>query len=161
MFYQSGYPMGIVDGRYVNNLRGGTPRPNVTTNDWRAATAGERFDPSVDNFYNAAVFQGLERDRAGVQQRGKAADRGRHVRDDAEGAAEGGKDAGPPAFAEAIGERVEHARAGQEDDDQRGQQIFGGHMQFSQFQTRTTEQQIDRLAVLNEIAENTPAHNVA
>jgi hypothetical protein len=58
MFYQSGYPMGIVDGRYVNNLRGGTPRPNVTTNDWRAPTVGERFDPSVDNFYNASVFQG-------------------------------------------------------------------------------------------------------
>jgi len=58
MFYQSGYPMGIVDNRYVNNLRGGNPRPNVTSNNWRAPTVGERFDPSVDNFYNLSVFQG-------------------------------------------------------------------------------------------------------
>jgi len=38
-------------------LKAGTPRPNVLTNDWRAPTAGESFDPSVDNFYNIQAFQ--------------------------------------------------------------------------------------------------------
>src|SRR6185436_16175998 len=58
LFYQSGYPMGITDTRYQNNLKGGNPRPNVTSSNWRAPTVGERFDPSVDNFYNLSVFQG-------------------------------------------------------------------------------------------------------
>jgi hypothetical protein len=32
--------------------------PNVTTNDWlNHNTAGDRFDPSVDNFFNTSVFQ--------------------------------------------------------------------------------------------------------
>jgi hypothetical protein len=57
MFYQSGYPMGVTDGTYQNNLKAGTPRPNVLTNDWRAPTAGSSFDPSVDNFYNIQAFQ--------------------------------------------------------------------------------------------------------
>jgi hypothetical protein len=57
MFYQSGYPMGVVDTGFQNNLRGGTPRPNVLSNDWRAATVGESFDPDKDNFYNLGVFQ--------------------------------------------------------------------------------------------------------
>jgi hypothetical protein len=42
----------------VNNLRAGNPRPNVLSADWRAPTAGERFDPSVDNFYDKSVFVG-------------------------------------------------------------------------------------------------------
>jgi hypothetical protein len=57
LFYQSGYPMGVIDNGYVNNLRAGTPRPNVLTNDWRAPIAGEEFDPSVDKFYNTGAFQ--------------------------------------------------------------------------------------------------------
>lgn len=57
LFYQSGYPMGVVDTGYPNNLRGGPARPNVSTDDWRAETAGDKFDPSVDNFYNPDVFQ--------------------------------------------------------------------------------------------------------
>jgi hypothetical protein len=57
LFYQSGYPMGVTDGAYQNNLKGGAPRPNVLTNDWRAPTAGTNFDPSVDSFYNIAAFQ--------------------------------------------------------------------------------------------------------
>ncbi len=57
MFYQSGYPMGVTDVGYQNNLRAGTPRPNVLTNDWLGKTAGDRFDPSVDNFYNVNAFQ--------------------------------------------------------------------------------------------------------
>ncbi len=58
LFYQSGYPMGVIDNRYPNNLRGGPARPNIVSNDWRGETAGERFDPSVDNFYDASQFQG-------------------------------------------------------------------------------------------------------
>jgi hypothetical protein len=49
--------MGIIDNGYVNNLRAGTPRPNILTHDWRAPIAGEEFDPSVDKFYNTAAFQ--------------------------------------------------------------------------------------------------------
>lgn len=57
MFYQSGYPMGLVDSGFQNNLRGGTPRPNITSHDWRAPTVGEEFDPDKDNFYNRDVIQ--------------------------------------------------------------------------------------------------------
>jgi hypothetical protein len=57
MFYQSGFPMGVADTGYQNNLKAGLARPNVMTNDWRGTTAGERFDPSVDNFYNVNAFQ--------------------------------------------------------------------------------------------------------
>ncbi len=57
LFYQSGYPMGITDTGFPNNLRGGNPRPNVVSSDWRADTAGERFDPMVDKFYDVAAFQ--------------------------------------------------------------------------------------------------------
>lgn len=57
MFYQSGYPMGVIDNGYINNLKGGTPRPDVLTHDWRAPIAGDRFDPSVDKFYDASAFK--------------------------------------------------------------------------------------------------------
>ncbi|MFN0100605.1 MAG: carboxypeptidase regulatory-like domain-containing protein [Bryobacteraceae bacterium] len=56
-FAQSGYPMGVVDTGFQNNLRAGTPRPNVLSYDWRLPLVGERFDPDKDNFYNRAVFQ--------------------------------------------------------------------------------------------------------
>ena len=58
MFYQSGYPMGVVDPRYSNNLRRGTPRPNVadsSTGALRPRASGSI--PTVDNFYNIAAFQ--------------------------------------------------------------------------------------------------------
>ena len=55
-FAQSGYPMGVIDTRYQNNLRGGTPRPHVLTHDWRAPTVGSEFDPDKDNFYNRDAF---------------------------------------------------------------------------------------------------------
>ncbi|HYO84076.1 MAG TPA: carboxypeptidase regulatory-like domain-containing protein [Bryobacteraceae bacterium] len=57
MFAQSGYPMGVIDTGFQNNLRGGTPRPNVLTHDWRAPTVGGEFDPDKDNFYNRNAFQ--------------------------------------------------------------------------------------------------------
>ncbi|HET8548487.1 MAG TPA: carboxypeptidase regulatory-like domain-containing protein [Bryobacteraceae bacterium] len=59
MFAQSGYPIGVVDSAYSNNLRGGTARPDITSHEWRAATQGDKFDPSVDNFFvpiNSGVF---------------------------------------------------------------------------------------------------------
>jgi len=56
-FAQSGYPMGVTDTGFQNNLRAGTPRPNVLSNLWRAPTVGDRFDPDKDNFYNRGVFQ--------------------------------------------------------------------------------------------------------
>jgi hypothetical protein len=57
MFAQSGFPMGVVDNGFVNNLRGGNPRPNVLTNDWRAPVSGDRFDPNKDKFYDIGAFQ--------------------------------------------------------------------------------------------------------
>ena len=57
IFAQSGYPMGVVDTGYQNNLFGGTPRPNVLTTDWRAPITGDRFDPDKDVFYNTGAFQ--------------------------------------------------------------------------------------------------------
>lgn len=57
VFYQSGYPMGVVDTAYQNHLHGGPPRPNVVTNDWRGPVAGDEFDPSVDNFFNPDAFE--------------------------------------------------------------------------------------------------------
>jgi len=55
--YQSGFPLGVVDTAFQNYLFAGIPRPNVTTNDWAAPTKGDRFDPAVDNFFNASAFQ--------------------------------------------------------------------------------------------------------
>jgi hypothetical protein len=49
--------MGVVDTAYVNNLRAGTPRPNLLSNEWRAPTVGDSFDPDKDNFYTLAGFQ--------------------------------------------------------------------------------------------------------
>jgi hypothetical protein len=56
-FAQSGYPMGVVDTGFQNNLRAGTPRPNILSHDWRAPLAGSQFDPDKDNFYNRGAFQ--------------------------------------------------------------------------------------------------------
>jgi hypothetical protein len=57
LFFQSGYPMGVTDTAYQNNLRAGTPRPNVLSNTWRGPTVGDTFDPDKDNFYSLAGFQ--------------------------------------------------------------------------------------------------------
>jgi hypothetical protein len=53
---QSGYPMGVVDTAYPNNLFAGTARPNVLTHDWRAPVSGERFDPDKDVFFDRSAF---------------------------------------------------------------------------------------------------------
>jgi hypothetical protein len=56
IFAQSGYPMGVVDTGFQNNLRAGTPRPNVLAHDWRGPLAGPDFDPDKDNFYTRSAF---------------------------------------------------------------------------------------------------------
>jgi hypothetical protein len=56
VFAQSGYPMGVIDTAYQNYLFGGTPRPNVTSYDWRAPVAGDKFDPDRDLFMSASPF---------------------------------------------------------------------------------------------------------
>ena len=57
IFLQSGYPMGVIDTSYQNNLRAGTPRPNLLSNEFRGRTAGDSFDPDKDNFYTLSAFQ--------------------------------------------------------------------------------------------------------
>ncbi|MBI1791489.1 MAG: TonB-dependent receptor [Acidobacteria bacterium] len=56
-FVNSGFPIGVVDNGYNNFLRGGPPRPNVLTHDWRAAVGGDQFDPSRDLFLDRTAFQ--------------------------------------------------------------------------------------------------------
>ncbi len=81
----------------------------------------------VKQIGDADIFEDLEGDGAGVEQRGQPEDGGGHVGDDAERAAEGGDDtgAGPPR--KAGGERVEDAGARCRDDDQRGDEKFEAH----------------------------------
>jgi hypothetical protein len=55
VFGQSGYPMGVVDTGYTNNLDGGWPRPNLLSSNWLLPYTGT-FDPSVENFLNPAAF---------------------------------------------------------------------------------------------------------
>ncbi|MGH9718908.1 MAG: hypothetical protein ACRD8O_01735, partial [Bryobacteraceae bacterium] len=56
-FAQSGYPMGVTDTGFQNNLRAGTPRPNLLQHDWRAPLTGSEFDPDKDKFYSLGAFQ--------------------------------------------------------------------------------------------------------
>lgn len=53
--YSSGLPIGVTTNAPLN-IFNGTNRPNVTGADWRAATAGDEFDPRVDRFLNRAAF---------------------------------------------------------------------------------------------------------
>jgi len=57
-FYQSGYPLGVIDTAYQNNLFAGTPRPNVLSNDWLtvAGSSCSSFDPNTSLFLNPAAF---------------------------------------------------------------------------------------------------------
>ncbi|MGH9631270.1 MAG: hypothetical protein ACRD7E_23440, partial [Bryobacteraceae bacterium] len=57
LFANSGFPIGVVDSGYNNFLRGGAPRPNITTHAWRAPIAGHEFDPDHDLFYEGSAFQ--------------------------------------------------------------------------------------------------------
>ena len=49
-------PLGAVDSGYDNYLRGGTGRPNVISNDWRASILGARFAPDKGLFFDSSVF---------------------------------------------------------------------------------------------------------
>src|SRR5262245_498708 len=57
MFAQSGYPIGVTDSGFQNNLRAGAPRPNILTHDWRAPLTGDKFDPDKDVFLTRSAFQ--------------------------------------------------------------------------------------------------------
>jgi hypothetical protein len=57
IYGQSGYPLGIVDAAYSNFLQAGTPRPNVTSLDWRAPVIGDRFDPDQEPYLSRSSFQ--------------------------------------------------------------------------------------------------------
>jgi hypothetical protein len=53
---QSGFPLGVIDSGYSNYLFAGSPRPNVTDINWRAAISGSEFDPDKDLYFNTAAF---------------------------------------------------------------------------------------------------------
>lgn len=57
IYGQSGYPMGVIDSAYSNNLGGGRALPNVTSHDWRAPVGGDRFDPYREAFLSRDAFQ--------------------------------------------------------------------------------------------------------
>jgi hypothetical protein len=58
LYGQSGYPMGVTDTRYSNNLSAGTARPNVLSYDWRGPISGDKFDPDKDVYLLRTPFQG-------------------------------------------------------------------------------------------------------
>jgi hypothetical protein len=53
--YSSGFPLGVTTNAPLN-IFNGTNRPNVTGAPWRAPTAGDTFDPTVDKYLNRAAF---------------------------------------------------------------------------------------------------------
>ena len=53
---QSGYPLGVLDSGYNNNLNGGPARPNIITDNLRAPIAGDKFDPDKDLVLNAGAL---------------------------------------------------------------------------------------------------------
>ena len=56
-YAQSGFPLGVIDTAYANYLFGGTPRPDVTSNNWLSTTGGTTsFDPSKANWLSPSAF---------------------------------------------------------------------------------------------------------
>jgi len=55
-FANSGYPLGVTDTAYSNNLYGGTARPNVLTNNWYTSAVNSSFDPNVSLMLNSSAF---------------------------------------------------------------------------------------------------------
>jgi hypothetical protein len=53
--YSSGLPIGVTTNAPLN-IFNGTNRPNLTGAAWRAAIAGDDFDPTVDKFLDRAAF---------------------------------------------------------------------------------------------------------
>ena len=56
VFFQSGFPMGVIDTASQNFLRAGTARPHVLDHNWRAPVAGSEFDPDKDVFLTRNSF---------------------------------------------------------------------------------------------------------
>jgi len=56
-YAQSGFPLGVIDTAYPNYLSGGSPRPDVTSNDWLSPNAGtSSFDPSTSKWLITTPF---------------------------------------------------------------------------------------------------------
>jgi hypothetical protein len=56
-YAQSGFPLGVIDSAYVNNLFAGTPRPDVISDNWLSPTAGtSSFNPSKNNWFITSPF---------------------------------------------------------------------------------------------------------
>ena len=108
-----------------DHLHGRTRRPPPC----RPAARRARAAPPrhVQQIGDAEILQRLEGERAGMQQGGKAHDGRRHVRHDAERAAERRHHAGARAARQAGRQRIEHAGAGRCDDDQGCDQEIDAH----------------------------------
>ncbi|HXN24732.1 MAG TPA: carboxypeptidase regulatory-like domain-containing protein [Candidatus Dormibacteraeota bacterium] len=57
IYGQSGYPLGVVDSGFSNFLSAGTPRPNVTSSNWRAPIVGDKFDPANGPYLSRSAFE--------------------------------------------------------------------------------------------------------
>jgi hypothetical protein len=55
-YAQSGFPLGVLDTGYANNLNSGPARPNVTSANWLSPTAGSSFDPSSGTWLITSPF---------------------------------------------------------------------------------------------------------
>jgi hypothetical protein len=56
-YAQSGFPLGVIDSAYANNLFAGTPRPDVISDQWLSPAAGtSSFDPSKNNWFITSPF---------------------------------------------------------------------------------------------------------
>ncbi|KAI1698000.1 hypothetical protein Ddc_19394 [Ditylenchus destructor] len=92
--------------------------------DGEGAAIAQRGPGHVEQVQHARDLDRVEGGGAGMQQRGQAGDRGQHVRNDAQRAADGRHHRGARALREAGRQRHERARPGRRDDDQRGDQEF-------------------------------------
>ena len=96
----------------------------VTRLDLQRAAIANGLPCEPEQIGDAGEFYRLEGQRAGMQDRRDAEDRGQHVRHNAERAAKCRRDAGEPAPRKRHGQRVDDAGAGREDDDERGDKKF-------------------------------------
>ncbi len=56
VFANSGYPLGVTDTAYSNNLYAGTARPNVLSHNWYTSAVNSSFDPNVSLMLDASAF---------------------------------------------------------------------------------------------------------
>ena len=95
--------------------------------DLQRAVLAQRLPGHVEQVGDAGIFHDLEGERAGVEQRRKAGQRGDQMRHDAERAGKRREHAGAPSAREARRQRIDDAGSGRCDDDQRGEEEFDAH----------------------------------